>query len=84
VGNGQPRRQHTFIDESSVVKFIEYNWRLPRLGSGARRQGAGSFLSIFDFAEPKAPEIFLNPATGEVVSHMTVSGRLVRSGPLVH
>ena len=26
---------HTLIDQSSVVKFIEYNWRLPALGNGA-------------------------------------------------
>jgi phospholipase C len=59
---------NTFIDQSSVVKFIEYNWKLPGLGNGAADAAAGSILSMFNFAHPSAPRLFLNPATGEPVS----------------
>jgi phospholipase C len=41
---------NTFIDQSSVVKFIEYNWGLPALGNGAADNAAGSILSMFDFS----------------------------------
>jgi phospholipase C len=57
----------TFIDQSSVVKFIEYNWRLPELGNGAADDAAGSLLSMFDFAHHTAPNkaLFLSLKTGE-------------------
>jgi phospholipase C len=54
------------IDQSSVVKFIEYNWRLPALGNGAADMAAGSILPMFDFRSSNPP-LFLNPSTGEPV-----------------
>jgi phospholipase C len=56
---------NTFIDQSSVVKFIEYNWRLPALGNGAADTAAGSILSMFNFSPPRNPPLFLDPSTGE-------------------
>ena len=56
---------HTFIDQSSVVKFIEQNWGLPAMGNGAADNAAGSLDSLFDFQGPTAPRLFLNPSTGE-------------------
>ena len=61
---------NTFINLSSVVKFIEYNWHLPAMGNGAADTAAGSLLSMFDFrhdAPPNRP-LFLNPTTGQPVS----------------
>ena len=57
----------TFIDQSSVVKFIEYNWHLPAMGNGAADTAAGSILSMFDFRHSAPPNhlMFLNPATGQ-------------------
>ena len=52
------------IDQSSVVKFIEYNWNVPAMGNGAADNAAGSILSMFDFHEYNFP-LFLNPTTGE-------------------
>ena len=52
------------IDQSSVVKFIAYNWRLPALGNGAADDAAGSILPMFDFHSWNPP-LFLNPATGQ-------------------
>jgi phospholipase C len=60
----------TLIDQSSVVKFIEYNWRLPALGNGAADTLAGSIQDMFNFrAGPSNPRLFLDPATGEPVSY---------------
>ena len=59
---------NTFTDQSSVVKFIEYNWKLPGLGNGAADTAAGSILSMFDFAHPSAHRLLLSPTTGEPVS----------------
>ena len=58
---------NTLIDQSSVVKFIEYNWHLPTLGNGAADGMAGSILSMFNFSGhgPRNNALFLNPATGE-------------------
>jgi phospholipase C len=56
---------HTLIDQSSVVKFIEYNWGLPPLGNGAVDQAAGSILSMFNFQQPNNARLFLSPTTGE-------------------
>ena len=60
----------TLLDQSSVVKFIEYNWHLPALGNGAADTAAGSLMSMFNFqaGHPTNGALFLNPATGEPVS----------------
>jgi phospholipase C len=59
----------TVSDQSSVVKFIEYNWGLPAMGNGAADANAGSLLPMFDFHAPANRRLFLDPATGEPVSH---------------
>jgi phospholipase C len=51
-------------DQSSVVKFIEYNWRLPGLGNGAADAAAGSILPMFNFGQEN-PALFLDPTTGQ-------------------
>jgi len=58
----------TVIDQSSVVKFIEYNWGLPALGNGAADAEAGSIRSMFSFRSASNRPLFLNPATGEPVA----------------
>jgi phospholipase C len=62
---------HTLIDQSSVLRFIEDNWL-----AGQRIQPGGSFDTIagplndmFDFEQGGAPRLFLDPATGAVVSY---------------
>jgi phospholipase C len=59
---------NNFIDQSSVVKFIEQNWKLSGLSNGAADAAAGSILSMFNFSHPSAHKLILNPATGEPVS----------------
>jgi phospholipase C len=67
---------NTFTDQSSVVKFIEYNWGLPAMGNGAADTAAGSILSMFNFtpAAPPNKALFLNPSTGEPTSKAAALG----------
>jgi phospholipase C len=58
---------HTTIDQSSVIRFIEDNWSLPRIGNGSFDVIANSIDSMFDFARPSSPPLQLNDLTGEVV-----------------
>lgn len=53
-------------DQSSLLRFIEDNWGLGRLGNGSLDEKAGSLLNLFDFNH-RAPRVFLDPATGQVV-----------------
>jgi phospholipase C len=53
-------------DQSSVLRFIEDNWDLGRLGSQSTDAIAGSLMNMFDFNEhhPRAPQLILDPTTG--------------------
>jgi len=59
---------HTFTEQASVVKFIENNWRLPRIGGGSADATSGSLNSAFNFHQSygHAPAVILNDTTGEV------------------
>jgi phospholipase C len=58
---------HTVTDQSSILRFIEDNWNLGRIGGGSMDAKAGSIEGMFDFsAKTRAPKVFLNPDTGEV------------------
>ena len=60
---------HRVTDQSSILRFIEDNWNLGRIGNGSTDSVAGRLNHLFDFdSESHAPELFLNPATGQVVS----------------
>jgi phospholipase C len=58
---------NTLIDQSSVVRFIEDNWSLPRIGNGSFDAIAGSIQNMFNFTR-RTPAVFLDPLTGLVVS----------------
>ena len=57
---------HTLIDSSSILKFIEDNWGLPRI-PGSFDAIAGSINSMFDFGHRPADQskLFLDPTTGQ-------------------
>ena len=56
---------HTVTDQSSILRFIEDNWGLPRLGDGAMDQWAGSLVAMFDFGTPARTDLLiLDPETG--------------------
>ncbi|HEX4656771.1 MAG TPA: alkaline phosphatase family protein [Streptosporangiaceae bacterium] len=57
---------HNITDQSSVIRFIEDNWRLPRI-SGSFDAIAGSLMPMFDFGQQgdQAGKLFLDPTTGQ-------------------
>jgi phospholipase C len=60
---------HSVTDQSSIIRFIEDNWGLPRIGNGSADAVAGSLDGLFDFSDdPSAPRLILEESTGAVVS----------------
>jgi phospholipase C len=58
-------------DQSSILRFIEDNWNLGRIGGGSFDERAGSLLGMFDFrGVDHIRSLFLAPSTG-VVLHTT-------------
>jgi phospholipase C len=66
---------HTRTDQSSIIKFVEDNWQLPRI-HGSFDSIAGNLDGLFDFAAkhgpgngyrraPNAARYLLDPATGQ-------------------
>jgi phospholipase C len=55
---------HTLTDQSSVIRFIEDNWRLGRIGDGSFDELAGPITGMFDFRAPHAKKVFLDRETG--------------------
>ena len=57
---------HTLTDQSSILKFIEDNWKLPRI-SGSYDTIAGTLNHMFDFNDQrrKNNQLFLDPTTGQ-------------------
>jgi phospholipase C len=59
---------HTTTDQSSILRFVEDNWNLGRIGSGSFDALAGSLTHMFDFSgKHKAKRLFLDPNTGVVL-----------------
>ncbi|MBP2705102.1 alkaline phosphatase family protein [Microbispora sp. RL4-1S] len=59
---------HTLTDQTSILRFIEDNWGLGRIGDTSFDERAGSLAGLFDFHKAKAGQVILNPASGAVVS----------------
>jgi phospholipase C len=59
---------HSLTDQSSILRFIEDNWSLGRIGNQSFDSKAGSLMAMFDFSNGAsahhAKKLFLNPATG--------------------
>jgi phospholipase C len=49
---------HTQLDFTSVIKFIEVNWTVPSLG--ARDDQVNTFLEAFDFSKPARKPVFIS------------------------
>lgn len=58
---------HSLTDQSSIVRFIEDNWELPRIGNGSFDEIAGTILNMFDFKNEREEKVILNVSTGQVV-----------------
>jgi phospholipase C len=58
---------HTAVEQTSILKFIEQNWYTGSIGDGSFDQRAGSIDGMFNFSAPKANTVMLN-ADGSVAS----------------
>ena len=73
---------HTLTDQSSILKFIEDNWSLGRIGGHSTDAKAGSLLNMFNFASaPRTGSLILDPTTGEVVTNTLSAPVLPSTGP---
>lgn len=60
---------HRMVDQSSIIRFVEDNWGLPRIGGDSNDVKAGRLFGFFDFDDSKhAPALILDPSTGRVLS----------------
>ena len=56
---------HTVTDQTSILRFIEDNWGLGRIGNASMDEKAGSLLNMFDFSsDDSAGRLFLDPTSG--------------------
>jgi phospholipase C len=67
---------NTFTDQSSILRFIEDNWNLGRIGNESADSAAGTLDNAFNFNQSfgHAPAVILDDTTGEVTSVVTPSG----------
>ncbi len=57
---------HTLTDQTSILRFIEDNWGLGRIGGGSFDAMAGSLEGMFDFSGgPSAQPLFLDARSGQ-------------------
>ena len=61
---------HQPLEQASVIKFVEQNWKLPQLGNGSFDARAKSFASMLSFGRPKASTVLLkdNGSVAKVTS----------------
>ena len=55
---------HTLTDQTSVIRFIEDNWGLGRIGDGSFDELAGPITNMFDFTHRRAGRLVLDRETG--------------------
>jgi len=59
---------HRVTDQSSVIRFVEDNWKLDRIGNGSADAIAGTLDGLFDFSEHGGNRrVFLDPLTGRPI-----------------
>ena len=58
---------HTVTDQSSILRFIEDNWHLGRIGDQSFDDKAGSLMNMFNFTTTANhyANLFLDPLTGK-------------------
>ncbi|MGW7237779.1 phospholipase C [Streptomyces sp. NPDC054804] len=76
---------HTQTDQSSVIRFIEDNWRTGRVGDHSFDATAGSLTNMFDFRHPNNKQVLLN-ANGSVkhvgpIHHVAPVSTHITPGP---
>jgi phospholipase C len=59
---------HRLTDQSSILRFIEDNWGLGRIGEGSFDKKAGTLNGFFDFSQPATNhKLILDPSTGQAL-----------------
>ena len=72
---------HALLDTTSILRFIEDNWSLGRLGDQSFDTQAGSLSGLFDFEAGRKPgaagrrRLILDPATGRPVDRVRATPR---------
>ena len=58
---------HRVIDQSSILRFIEDNWQLGRIGDQSFDEEAGDLRGLFGFDQrgKRTRPLILRPDTGE-------------------
>jgi len=56
---------HSLTDQTSIIRFIEDNWKLGRIGDQSYDELAGSIEAMFDFDHAGAQPLILDPRTGQ-------------------
>ena len=59
---------HRVTDQSSILRFIEDNWNLGRIGNGSTDAIAGTIDGMFDFATEGGARLILDPTSGRIIS----------------
>ena len=58
---------HTLTDQTSILRFIENNWKTGRIGDASFDAHAKPLTGMLDFRHgPTKKPVLLNPATGAV------------------
>ena len=65
---------HTVTDQSSILRFIEDNWNLGRIGDSSTDAIAGPINGMFNFASATAKAVTLDPGTGTVITGGSTGG----------
>jgi phospholipase C len=66
---------HNVTDQSSILRFIEDNWRLGRIGDSSFDVLAGSLRPMFQFNQPRDGQLVLDRNTGTVSQNTLTGGR---------
>ena len=60
---------HSVIDQTSIIKFIEDNWNLDKIGDQSFDEKAGFILNMFNFSQGhSADKLFLDPTNGTTIT----------------
>jgi phospholipase C len=71
----------TPTDQASIIRFVEDNWNLPRLGDQSFDAAAGVLDNLFDFAQAPQPKLYLDPTTGTVLGSPPAGSVSAPPGP---
>jgi phospholipase C len=58
---------HNLMDQTSILRFIEDNWDLGRIGNFSFDATAGDLTTLFDFKKRKQRYLILDQKTGKVI-----------------